>query len=180
MLFYTVSGFEQASLSQMVSFLESEFGVVINKQSLNERFNERSIHYLQAVLAEVLAEDFKNLYGHDLLPDFNRILIKDSTKFMAPSNLESRYKSCGGDVHAVSKAAVSIQYEHDLKSGKVTDLNITSGNRNDRTDAAETQDRFVADDLIIRDLGYFSTPVLEKCAQAGAFFLSRLECSVNV
>jgi hypothetical protein len=99
---------------------------------------------------------------------------------MVPSSLEGKYKSCGGDVHRRSKAGISIQYEYDLQSGSITDLNITSGNRNDRTDSGETSGNMEKDDLIIRDLGYFSTPVFEKCVEKEAFFLSPLDCSTNV
>jgi len=164
----------------MVSLLESNYGVTICKQSLNERFNERSEIYVKAVLKELLGEEFSQLYRVELLPGFSRILIKDSTKFMTPSTLEEKYKSCGGDVHKRSNSSISVQYEYDLKSGKVTDLNITSGNRNDRTDAGATACDMEKGDLIIRDLGYFSTPVLQSCVKKEAFFLSRLDCSANV
>ena len=172
MLCYTVSHKERESLSYMVSLLESSFGVTITKQSLDERFNEKSEAYVKAVLCEVLREHFANLYSEELLPDFARILIKDSTKFMIPAGLESEYRSGGGDVHSRSEAGISIQYEYDLKSGEIPYLNLTSGNRNDRTDAGETADQMGKGDLIIRDLGYFSTPVLKSCTEQGAFFLS--------
>jgi len=180
MLFYTVSHNEEGSLSYMVSLLESNFGVNLCKQSLNERFNENCESYVKAVLKEVLREEFSQLYRVELLPGFSRILIKDSTKFMTPSTLEENYKSCGGDVHKRSNSSISVQYEYDLKSGEVTDLNITSGNRNDRTDAGATAGDMEKGDLIIRDLGYFSTPALESCAQQESFFLSRLDGSTNV
>jgi len=180
LMFYTISHTEQGSLSYMVSLLQSNFGVTIDKQSLDERFNEKCVSFVQSVLKEVLREQFANLYSEKLLPDFSRIRIKDSTKFMVPSNLEGHYKSCGGDVHSRSKASISVQYEYDLKSGEITDLTITSGDRNDRTDAGETTDNIEKDDLILRDLGYFSTPVFENCMEKGAFFLSRLDCSTNV
>jgi hypothetical protein len=180
MLFYTVSQVEQGSLSSMVSFLESAYGISIGKQALNERFNEKCVEYMKAVLSEILREHFDPLYSGKFLPGFTRIRIKDSTKFMAPSNLETHYKSCGGDVHSASKSSISIQYEYDLKSGAITDLNITSGDRNDRADAGQTANRMEKGDLIIRDLGYFSTPVLENCLEKEAFFLSRLDASTNV
>ncbi|GHV60204.1 IS4 family transposase [Bacteroidia bacterium] len=164
----------------MVSFLQSEFGVKIKKQSLDERFGESCISYIKAVLKEVLNERLGSIYGSDLLNRFSRIRIKDSTKFMVPSTLESNYKGCGGDVHSRSKAGISIQYEYDLKSGEITDLNITPGNRNDRTDAGATAADMQQDDLIIRDLGYFSTEVLTSCIRERAFFLSRLDASTNV
>ena len=99
---------------------------------------------------------------------------------MVPTTLEAHYGSCGGDIHSRSQAGISIQYEYDLKSGETTDLSITSGSRNDRTDAGETIGKMEKDDLIIRDLGYFSTPVLKSCSDQGAFFLSRLDSSTNV
>ena len=180
MLCYTVSHKEQESLAYMVSLLESNFGVTITKQALDERFNEKCEAYVKAVLCKVLREHFAKLYSDELLPDFARIQIKDSTKFMIPAGLEDEYKSGGGDVHSRSEAGISIQYEYDLKSGEISYLNITSGNRNDRTDAGETAGQMEKGDLIIRDLGYFSTLVLKSCTEQGAFFLSRLDCSTNV
>jgi hypothetical protein len=179
LLFYTVSRTEDASLSFMVSVLESEFGVAIKKQSLDERFNTKSEAFVKAVLSELLSEQFAGLYSKAFLPSFSRIRIKDSTKFMTPSNMEDNYKSCGGDVHSRSKSSISIQYEYDLKSGEILEINLTSGDRNDRTDAGETVAMIAKDDLIIRDLGYFSTPVFKHFMQEGAFFLSRPDSSTN-
>ena len=180
MLLYTVSHTEQGSLSYMVSLLQSDFGVTIKKQSLDERFNEKCVAFVKAVLSEVLREQFSPLYSGEFLPGFVRIRIKDSTKFMVPSTLEANYKACGGDAHSHSRAGVSIQYEYDLQRGEITYLDITSGDRNDRADAGKTADEVEKDDLILRDLGYFSTSVFANFAEKEAFFLSRLDCSTNV
>jgi len=180
MMFYTVSYTEQGSLSYMASLLKSDFGIEMTKQSLDERFNEKCVDFVNAVLREVLRKQFAGLYSGELLPSFSRIRIKDSTKFTVPPNMQEEFKACGGDTHSRSKAGVSVQYEYDLKSGEVTDLNITSGDRNDRTDAGESVENMEKNDLIIRDLGYFSTPVLKSCMEKEAFFLSRLDCSTHV
>jgi hypothetical protein len=164
----------------MVSLLKSDFGMEIKKQSLDERFNEKCVAFVKSVLSEILREQFAKLYSGALLPGFSRIRIKDSTKFMVPSTLEGNYRNCGGDVHSRSKAGVSIQYEYDLQSGEIIDLEITSADRNDLKDAGETADYIEKDDLIIRDLGYFSTPVLNSCMGKEAFFLSRLNSYTNV
>jgi hypothetical protein len=180
MLLYTVANKEEESLSYMVSVLESDFGVTIKKQSLNERFNEKSETYVKAVLCELLSEQFISLYSDEFLPDFSRIRIKDSTKFIVPMHLKMENKSCGKEANGCSKISISIQYEYDLKSGQVTDLTIYSVDRNDRADASETAGNMSKDDLIIRDLGYFSTPVFKKCMEQEAFFLSRLESTTNI
>jgi hypothetical protein len=88
-----------------------------------------------------LEEQFSGLYSGKLLLDFSLIRIRDSTKMMIPSGLESNYCSCGGDIHSRSKAGISIQYEYDLKSAKITDLDITPGNCNDRTEAVATAEQ---------------------------------------
>jgi len=152
----------------------------MQRQSLDERFNAKCESFVKAVLSCVLEERLSEMYSEKFMPSFTRILIKDSTKFMTPRSLEDEYKSCGGDVNSRSKSSISIQYEYDLKSGRITDLNITSGNRNDRTDSGESADRVEKGDLILRDLGYFSTPVMKKHVDQEAFFLSRLDSSTNV
>jgi hypothetical protein len=180
LLFYCVSRTENSSLSFMVSYLESKFGITIRKQSLDDRFTASCVDYVQAVLKEVMNERLRFIYSDKLLSGFKRVRIKDSTKIMVPSNLESQYPGCGGDIRSPSKAGISIQYEYDLKSGEITDLNITPANRNDRADAGQSASNMEEGDLILRDLGYFSTEVLSTCLEKQVFFLSRLDASTNV
>ncbi|KAA6344141.1 hypothetical protein EZS27_000695 [termite gut metagenome] len=180
LLFYCASRTENSSLSFMVSYLESKFGIQIRKQSLAGRFTSQSVDYIQSVLKEVISERLNFIYSDRLLTGFKRVRIKDSSKIMVPSNMESNYPGCGGDIHSRSKAGLSIQYEYDLKRGEITALSITAGNRNDRADAGQSASQMDAGDLIIRDLGYFSTDVFEKCLDSKAFFLSRLDASTNV
>ena len=63
MMFYTVSHTEQGSLSHMISLLQSDFRVTMKKQSLDERFNEKCVIFVESVLKEVLREQFANLYA---------------------------------------------------------------------------------------------------------------------
>ena len=177
LLFYTVSNTEQGSLSNMISYLKAEYGIQMKKQSLDERFTEESVSFVKAILSEIVNERFSDMYSKDLLPEFTRIRIKDSTKFFVPSNLSQNYKSCG---KGSTNASISIQYEYDLKSGSIIDLNITSGNRNDKTDASETCQHMQTDDLIIRDLGYYSLLVFEEWHKNNVFFLSRLDSGTLV
>ena len=75
----------------------------------------------------------------------------------------------------MSKAGICIQFEYDLKSGRILDLSLTPAVRNDHADASETAENVEKGDLVIRDLGYCSTAVFEKFGQKGVYFLSRLE-----
>lgn len=178
LLFYASSLSQHSSLDKLVNHLKSEYEIDISKQSLDERFTEKTVAFVKRVLEDIIREQIPaTLYGDNFLPEFRHVRIKDSTRFNVPSNLAKKYEGSGG---SASKAGISIQYEFDLKTGKFLDLNITSANRNDQIDAKETAKNVCEDDILIRDLGYFSTQVLGSFAEKGAFFLSRLHSSITV
>jgi hypothetical protein len=180
LLFYAVSLSHNCSLESLVSCLESKYGIEMRKQSLDERFSERAVNFIKRVLVRLISEQFLTvLYREDFLSDFKHVRIKDSTKFNVPSNLKEHYQGSGGS-GSVSEAGISIQYEFDLKTGKFLDLTITEAVRNDRQDAKETVENICKNDLILRDSGYFSTPVLQKIDEKEVFFLSRLPSNVPV
>jgi transposase len=161
----------------MVSVLEDEFGLVIRKQSLDERFNSKCLRFVEAVLKELLEERFiaQSRFAGKIWDDFPHVRVKDSTKFKIPDQLQEHFKGNGGSV-----AGMCIQYEYDLKTGKIFDLTIHSGEENDLKDAKETCDKVNKNDLILRDLGYYSIAVFKAIADKEACFLSRLKSNTTV
>jgi len=180
LLFYSASLSQNSSLEYLVSYLDGKYGIEMRKQSLDERFCERTVNFVKSVLSRLICEHFSTvLYCEEFLCGFNHVRIKDSTKFNVPSNLKSHYRGSGGS-GSTSEAGISIQYEFDLKTGKFLDLTITQATRNDQQDAKETAEDVFKNDLVIRDLGYFSIPVLHKINKKGAFFLSKLPSHILV
>jgi hypothetical protein len=176
LMFYASSQSHNSSLERLVSYLESKYDLDIRKQSLDERFTEKTVNFVKTVLSLLISAQFSDiLYSEGLCADYNHVRIKDSTVFKVPDNLSDHYSGNGG-----SLAGIKIQYEFDLKTGKFLDLTITAANRNDQSDASETADNILKNDLTIRDLGYFSTSVFEKVIEKGAFFLSRLNTLTTV
>ncbi|MDR0864740.1 MAG: IS4 family transposase [Candidatus Symbiothrix sp.] len=177
MLLYCSSLQEGVSLSRMAIFIEEHFGIPISKQSLFERFNASCVEFVKAVLKEILEEKFAAipLYQGSFWDSFHHVRIKDSTKFKIPDMLQEHYKGNGG-----SLAGISIQYEFDLKTGKVLDLTIYSGDRNDRSDAGATQLNVEEGDLIICDLGYYSLDVFQTFIDKHSYFLSRYYTRTSV
>jgi hypothetical protein len=179
-LFYAVSLSQNSSLEYLTSYMEGQYGIEICKQSLDERFSEKAVHFVKSVLARLIREQFSDmLYSKEFLNDYRHVRIKDSTTFKVPSNLAARYRGNGGSGESLL-AGISIQYEFDLKTGKFLDLTLTESVRNDQRDASETVENVLENDLVIRDLGYFSTSVLRKINDGKAFFLSRLHSSTAV
>jgi hypothetical protein len=124
-------------------------------------------------LEEVLANQIGEPLETRFLSRFSRVLIKDGTRFDLPQRLKEDFRGFGGQV--TSDAAACIQYEFDLKSRRLVDLDITSAKKTDYQDAKEKIESIQKGDLVIRDLGYFSLEVLKSIIEKGAFFLSRLK-----
>ncbi|MCK9639340.1 MAG: IS4 family transposase [Prolixibacteraceae bacterium] len=178
LLLYCASHSQLCSLSQASSSALAVCGLKIAKQSIDGRFTGEAVVFVLDVLKEVLERQLSRVFCADFLPQFNQVCIKDSTKFNVDNRLREHFKGTGGRL--VTKACVCIQYEYDLRSGKILDLNVTEGVRNDAIDAAETKGKINKDDLILRDLGYYNLSVLTGFANEGAFFISRLNVSTLI
>jgi hypothetical protein len=151
--------------------------VDISKQGIDQRFNESAMKYIQSLMSKVLSTQVSQFIEIGLLNLFNRVNVKDSSKFDLPAKLKDILPGFGGNA---SKAGACIQYEFEIKSGHVNDLTITPANRPDSKDALATMDAVVKGDLTIRDLGYFALKYFRAANKAGAFFLSKLNVKINV
>jgi hypothetical protein len=149
----------------------------LKKQSLHERFNENAVAFLKLLLENVLARQINPDVFKDLLPKQKGIKIKDSTSFQLPEHLMDIYPGSGG---STSKACVKIQFEYDLKSGKVTELTIGGYTNTDLTNSYESKDGIEATDLLIRDLGYISLEFLKIIQKKEAFYLNRIKSNVSL
>jgi hypothetical protein len=127
----------------------------------------------------LLSAEFNDPKDLGLLSRFNRVRIKDSTKFPLPEAFAQKYGGNGGG-SANSESMISIQYEYDLLSGKTMDLRLTDGLKNDQSDSRDFTGDICKDDLFIRDLGYSTLPYLRKIGEEGAFFINRLPAKTLV
>lgn len=178
-LLYCASLPEVCSLSQTSTQVKTYHGLRITKQSIDCRYTEEAVLFVMEVLKELLERQLSKDFCVGFLSQFHHIRIKDSTKFNVPDHLREHFKGCGGS-KGTSQACVCIQYEYDARSGKILDLNVTDGIRNDSTDANQTKGNILKGDLVLRDLGYFNLSVLTGFADQGAFFVSRLNTSILV
>lgn len=167
------------SLLDMSSFLFEQFGVSITKQSLHDRFTAQAVVFLKRCFDILLFQKIRYQGDRKLLKSyFNRIRIKDSTKYSLPDNFSEKYRGYGGAL-SQSSSMISIQYEYDFISGQSMDLRLTSGVLNDQSDSAEYTHDILEKDLFLRDLGYSTLKFMTKVHSAGAYFINRLGPQVN-
>jgi hypothetical protein len=178
MLLYCASQTEACSLEQASSMISDRYRLKITKQSIDERFNTHSVAFVKEILKRALEKQLSRTFTPSFLSAFNRINIKDGTRFNVSDRLNQYFPGSGGS-KGTSNATVCIQFEYDARSGKILSLDITGGRRNDQTDAKETVTRVELGDLIIRDLGYYSLPTLTSFDKSGAFYISRFGSKTN-
>lgn len=168
------------SLLDMASNLFNCFRVKITKQSLHDRFSGKAVTFLKRCLDHIVARKIRYRGDTVLLEGFfNRIRIKDSTKFALPAAFACVYKGYGGACHN-SSSMISIQYEYDFLSGQSLDLRLTNGVKNDQSDSADFTHDIQENDLFLRDLGYCTIKFLNMVNSGNAFFVSRLSPQSNI
>lgn len=166
---------EKLSLNDLSISLALDYGIQVSKQGIDYRLNAFTCKFFKAVLEKIISEVIGNKYR--LNAPFQALKIKDSTCFQLPEQWANEYPGSGG---SSSKAAIRIQFEYDLLSGKITDLTIHPFNNPDIKNAEATVDNLNEKELIIRDLAYWSSPMSQLVNNKKCFFIAKVSPSTNV
>jgi hypothetical protein len=166
------------SLAQYCGDAALNHSVSITKQALDDRFDDTAVAFVKEILDEVMANQIDLSLDPQFLERFRSVRIKDSTRFDLPERLKESFPGFGGKI--TSEAGAAIQYEFDLKTRRLVDLDITSALKNDIQDAQEKVASIEEGELIIRDLGYFSSRAILAVIERKGFFLSRLRAKMDV
>ena len=167
------------SLLDLTGDLYEQFGIKLTKQSWQERFNHKAVYMMKLVLSDALNQQIKHQRQRKHFTRFNRVRIKDSTRFALPEQYARDYQGYGGATPN-SKSMITIQYEYDLISGQNMDFRLTSGLCNDQADSRQHTNDIKENDLFIRDLGYSTIGYLQTVANNKAYFLNRLSPQTEV
>jgi hypothetical protein len=159
------------SLEDLANDFFEQQGISISKQAIQERFNDQAVLFMQTLLKEQLSRQLPVLEKGGVYELFNRIRIKDSTRFSLPKKYAAVFKGHGG---IGGPAQISIQYEFDILNNKVLALDLTSACVNDQQDSKDTLHTIKKNDLLIRDLGYSTQGYIKHITDAEAFYINRL------
>ncbi|PFT06599.1 IS4 family transposase, partial [Bacillus thuringiensis] len=167
------------SLTQLSSCLEASTEVLISPEGLNQRFNQAAVQFLQHILAELLNQKLASSMpiSSPYTSVFKRIRILDSTAFQLPYVFSSVYPGAGGCSH---KAGIKIQLEYDLLSGQFLHIHTGPGKQHDRTYGSLCAPTVTANDLCIRDLGYFYLKDLQYIQDKEAYYISRIKSNTRI
>jgi len=161
------------SLSDINNELSDNFGILSKNQSINERFNEKSVALSKWMLEAVISKRLVDFNSVKCVNKFSSIEIQDATGISLPEVLSNQFKGYGGDGSA---AGLKIDLRMDLLS---TDFHFrikqaTDNDQNGLTFGVQKNS------LWIRDLGYFKYDDFKTINKQGGYFLSRLQNGSNV
>jgi hypothetical protein len=174
---YDVGSGKSKSLNQLIIEAKSEHGIEISKQGLDKKFNYGVIDFVKRLIGKQLSVRINHQIESEWLKKFSRVILKDGTRFDIPDKFKDILPGSGG---SASKAGACIQFEYDLKTGSIIQLDITPGNRPDKREATEVLNDVSEGDLVIRDLGYHLYKSFLNIITKKAFFISRLHPKTNV
>jgi len=111
--------------------------------------------------------------------DFRRVLIQDSTQIQLPEHL-ANYFPGPANQNRKRGAALKIQVVYNLLDETFHYFGLSGFRRTDQAASADILSVAQPGDLVLRDLGYFATPIFQKLIDRGVHFLSRLRQDVAI
>lgn len=178
MLLFDHFQYRSPSLQQHAIGFYQEGATDISKQAIDKRFNDKAVLFIEKLFEALLSQQQLNTQiGSHLSAHFNAIKVMDSTEFKLPDSFAEvfpGYSACN------ALACAAIQLEYDVLSGKVHYFSLGNARQSDKTVADIRMDNIAAGDLILRDLGYYSTDSYLKIEQQKAFYVSRLKAQVGI
>ncbi len=172
--------YESKSLRLISFHAKQKHLIELSKQAIDNRFSNASIDFAKALIEEALSTQVRTMIAPTVLNLFRAVRIKDSTIFGIDASLSELFEGFGKGGGRSSKAAVSIQFEYDLKTGNILDIDLQPAVARDTKDAISKKDDIEKGDLIIRDLGYYSDKMIQHYIKKEAFFISKLYHNVAV
>lgn len=159
--------------------MQSGRGIEISKQGLDKRFNNQAVEFLQSLFERALRTQLcGEMPGTTQLGKlFKAIRIMDSTCWKLPANLSEDFRGFAGSGTA---SCAKIQFEYELLSGRIEQLQLQPAVQADKSYAFEKRDHLQAGELILRDLGYYSVEEYARLEERGVYYISRLKQQISI
>ena len=169
----------KSTLLELRTRLDNNEDITVSPQAIDQRFNTESVQFLKKVFQGMLEKQNKILKEASTLLKtyFKSIKVVDSTTINLPEHLKSTYRGSGG---SASDAALKVQLEYELFTGNFIHCDIVEGVSND-ADYLPTLERGIeANDLHLKDLGYFKADHFKYIEECGSYYLSKIKSTTAI
>lgn len=167
----------QAS-DEKLAQIAGQCGAEVTPQAIEQRHTSRLVDFLQRLFCGAT----KLVVGSDkalapILERFTSVTLLDSSTITLPDDEQAQFRGCGGS-YGGGAAALKLQTELDLRSGALL-VEVEPGRSPDGATSRQHARRGQGS-LRISDLGYFAVAIFAALAEAGEYFLSRLQFGTHV
>jgi hypothetical protein len=170
------SGF--ASLNQIAMGLSRRTGESISSQAIHGRFSEASTAFLTGVVHRLFGQRLASGLSTENLGAVRRILVEDSSIQNMPKANAAIFPA-HGNRHG-STAGVKFDFAYDLLSGEVASHTLEAATEQDKTIGKDFVAMVGENDLVLRDMGYFSLAEFVEMERRGAWWLTRLPLTLGL
>ncbi len=154
-------------------------GKSLSKQAVFDRIHDRTTLFAKQLLEHVLLQISGNNFDTELFKPFGKVVLHDSTTLGLPQVLSSVFPGSRNQFGG-QKAIARIQTMFDIKAMRFMHFSLSAFTQNDQSASGSVIQHVSKNDLVIRDLGYFSIPVFKKLIAANVHILSRLKYGVTI
>ena len=164
-----------ASMQKTLAALKKRYCIIAAEDlvpsSFYERFNNRLVPYLQAILQHLLATTVRSEMPQKILGSFKDVLIFDSTIVRLLDTLASLFPGAGMPagvkIATILSVATDNLYQMAFYKGKHADVKTLK------------LGKWIKNHLLLFDLGYFKYAVFEKIQRLGGHYITRLHGNAN-
>ena len=96
------------SLDYMASDFRATHGLSVSKQTLDERFNSRSVLFLKKALSSMLTKQYEGVLSRKKEHSITSCRVRDSTRFKLPDKYGNIYKGQEAHIHKIRKLNCSL------------------------------------------------------------------------
>lgn len=168
----------KGSFNQIASHLKDLEQASCSRQSVFQRINSGCVKYLSAVAHDLISKHSHAASEVCKKWGINRILTEDSTFQRMHNSNAANFPAHGNKKGVTSGFKADLIY--DLLTGKPLDQKLAGGTEQDKSLGKRILDIVSKNDLVLRDMGYFSVEIFAALSEKLAFWLSRLPANVNV
>jgi Transposase DDE domain len=166
-----------AQLAAKITPLDKQ--VAVAPEAIHQRMNKKAIAFLQDMIRQALAkvQSLEHVCDDGLFTGFTNVYLADSTGFALPDRLHALFPGAGG---SATKAGAKMQAVWDDQHSVFDHFALTPWHIPDQKyiDTVVALARTAA--LFRFDLGYFKLHALARMADAGSYFLRRLNHQTTI
>jgi len=153
----------------------------ITKQAVAKHMGRECVEFMRGAVSALIVKlcSADKLRNAGVFQPFRRVLLQDSTQIRLREHL-ANYFPGPTNQNRKDGAALKIQVVYNLLDETFPYFGLSGFRRTDQAASADILSVAKPGDLVLRDLGYFATPIFQKLIDPGIHFLSRLRQNVTI